>query len=56
MIENIIICIVFLGALTYIFSMVRKQFSAKTAGCASCSGNCKVTNFDLIELPEVKGK
>lgn len=56
MIENIIIGIVFLGALTYIGNMVRKQFSAKTSGCASCSGNCKITNLDLIELPEVQKK
>jgi hypothetical protein len=50
MIENIIIGIVFLGALAYLVNVIRKQFSAKSSGCASCAGNCKATiDFDSVK-------
>ncbi len=49
MTENIIIGIAFLGAVAYLINVLRKQFSAKSSGCASCSGNCKVTDFGEIE-------
>ena len=46
MIETIIIIIIFLGALVYLGNVIRKQFSAKSGGCASCTGSCKV-NIDF---------
>ncbi|CAH0995347.1 hypothetical protein EMA8858_01468 [Emticicia aquatica] len=54
MIENIIIGLVFLGALFYLGNNIRKQFSAKSSGCAGCGGNCKTTNFDFVDLPEIE--
>lgn len=47
MIEKVIIGLVFLGALVYLGNVIRRQFSAKSGGCANCTGNCKVPNFDL---------
>ncbi len=47
--ENVIIGVAFLGAVAYLINIVRKQFSAKSSGCASCSGNCKVTDFEGVE-------
>jgi hypothetical protein len=46
MIENIVIGVVFLAALTYLGNVIKKQFSAKSGDCASCAGNCKVPNFE----------
>ncbi len=51
MIENIIIGAIFLSALAYLGNMVRKQFTAKNAGCAKGCGTC---NVDFSKLPEVK--
>jgi hypothetical protein len=51
MIENIFIGLVFVGAVVYLINTVRKQFSSKSSGCASCSGNCQVSN---IEIPTEK--
>lgn len=51
MIENIVIGLVFVGAVAYLVSTVRRQFSAKSSGCASCSGNCQVSK---IEIPVEK--
>ncbi|WP_337041239.1 FeoB-associated Cys-rich membrane protein [Emticicia sp. 17c] len=51
MIENIIIGVVFLGALVYLGNMVRKQFTAKSAGCAKGCGTCQV---DMSKFPTVK--
>jgi hypothetical protein len=48
MIESIIIGVVFIAAIGYLMNKVRKQFSEKTSGCASCSGNCKVSVFEKI--------
>ena len=45
--ENMIIGVAFFGAVIYLVSVFRKQFSAKSSGCASCSGNCKTANFDV---------
>ena len=49
MIENIIIGIVFMGALIYLGGVIMKQFSAKSSGCASCAGACK-TNISLEKV------
>jgi hypothetical protein len=46
MIENIFIGFVFVGALAYLVSTVRKQFSSKSSGCASCAGNCQVGKIE----------
>ncbi|WP_409012640.1 FeoB-associated Cys-rich membrane protein [Emticicia oligotrophica] len=51
MIENIIIGLVFAGAVVYLVNTVRKQFSSKSSGCASCAGNCQVSK---IEIPTEK--
>lgn len=51
MIENIIIGIVFIGAVGYLVNTVRKQFSGKADSCAGCGGNCQVTK---IEIPKTE--
>ncbi len=51
MIENIIIGLVFVGAVVYLINTVRKQFLEKSSGCASCSGNCQVSK---IKIPTEK--
>lgn len=52
MIENIVIGVVFLGALAYLGNMVRKQFTAKNnAGCAKGCGSCQI---DMSKFPAVK--
>jgi hypothetical protein len=49
--ENIIILIVFVGALAYLFNIVRKQFSSKNTTCAkNCGGACGAE----IKIPEIK--
>jgi uncharacterized membrane protein len=51
MIENIFIGLVFLGAVAYLVNTIRKQFSSKSSGCASCTSNCQVSK---IEIPTEK--
>jgi hypothetical protein len=55
MVENLIIGFVFLGAVVYLFTVVRKQFSTKSAGCAKgCGGACSTTESEKTDtrLPE----
>ena len=51
MIENIFIGLVFVGAVAYLVNTIRKQFSSKSSGCASCKSNCQVSK---IEIPTEK--
>lgn len=52
MIENIVIGVVFLGALAYLGNTVRKQFAAKNnPGCAKGCGTCQV---DMSKFPTIK--
>jgi hypothetical protein len=46
MIENIFIGFVFMGALAYLVNTIRKQFSPKSSGCASCEGNCQIGKIE----------
>jgi hypothetical protein len=46
MIENIFIGFVFVAALAFLVSTLRKQFSSKSSGCASCAGNCQVGKIE----------
>lgn len=51
MAENIIIGIIFIGAVAYLANVVRKQFSAKSTGCAkNCGGACDVE----FKIPEIE--
>lgn len=55
MVENLIIGLVFLGAVVYLFTVVRKQFSTKSEGCAKgCGGACSTTEAKKTDtrLPE----
>lgn len=57
MAENIIIGIIFLSALAYLFTAVRKQFSTKSTGCAKgCGGACSTIDFKKIEAEMQKNK
>jgi hypothetical protein len=48
--ENIIIGIIFLGALAYLGNIVRKNFSVSNkAGCAKGCASCGAIDFDKIE-------
>jgi hypothetical protein len=48
MIQQIIIGILFIGAVFYIGRMIYKNFTAKS-GCASGCGKCGAIDFDKIE-------
>ncbi|MDJ1504150.1 FeoB-associated Cys-rich membrane protein [Xanthocytophaga agilis] len=57
MAENIIIGIIFFSALVYLFTVVRKQFSTKSTGCAKgCGGACSTIDFKKIEAEMQKNK
>lgn len=47
MIENIIIGLVFVGAVAYLVNVLRKQFAGKADACAGCAGNCQVTKIEI---------
>jgi hypothetical protein len=50
MIENLIIAVIFIGALLFLANTIKKQFSAKSDKCAGCSGACQAVNkFDFSE-------
>lgn len=40
MVENVLILLLFLGALAYLGNLARKAFSPKTAGCPKGCGTC----------------
>ncbi len=57
MIEQIVIFLIFLSAVTYLFNTVRKSFSAKSGGCAKgCGGGCSTIDFSKIEAEMKKKK
>lgn len=39
-VENIIIFLLFLGAVAYLVNLFRQNFSRKSAGCAKGCGSC----------------
>jgi len=48
MIQELLVAIIFIGALAYLGRSVYRQFKLKTA-CASGCGKCSVVDFDKIE-------
>lgn len=46
-IENLLIALLFVGALAYLVKLFRQNFSTKSAGCAKGCGSCgAVKDFD----------
>jgi hypothetical protein len=54
MIQEILLAIIFTGALAYLGRVVYRQFQAKSA-CASGCGKCSVVDFQKIEA-DLKSK
>jgi hypothetical protein len=54
MVQEILVAIIFIAALSYIGRLVYKQFQAKSA-CASGCAKCSVVDFKKIEA-ELKSK
>jgi len=54
MVQEILVTIIFLGALAYLGHIVYKQFQAKSA-CATGCGKCSAVDFKKIEV-ELKSK
>lgn len=54
MIEQIIIGIVFLAAITYLLNIAMKNFSAKQTGCAKGCGTCSPADLKKIETAAMK--
>lgn len=48
MIQQILIGIIFLGAVTYVIRLIVKSFQAKS-GCATNCGKCSTIDVDKIE-------
>lgn len=48
MLQQIIVILIFLGALTYVGWMIYKSFQAKS-GCATGCGKCGAVDFQKIE-------
>lgn len=46
--ENIIIGIIFVGAVAYLVNLVRKNFSPKQTGCSKGCGACGAIDADKI--------
>jgi len=55
MLQQIIVGVIFLGALVYIGRMVYRSFQAKS-GCATACGKCSAIDFQKIETQIKKGK
>jgi hypothetical protein len=53
-IQEILLAIIFTGAMVYLGRVVYRQFQAKTA-CANGCGKCSVVDFNKIES-ELKAK
>jgi hypothetical protein len=54
MIQEVLLAIIFTGALAYLGRVVYRQFQAKSA-CASGCGKCSVVDFNKIET-DLKAK
>jgi hypothetical protein len=48
MVQQILVGIIFLGALAYVGRLIYRSFHAKT-GCATECGKCSVVDFQKIE-------
>ena len=55
--ENIIIGVVFIGAIAYLGKQLASHFSPKSTGCAKgCGGACGQINFEIPEQEKIANK